>query len=318
MLQTSKSRGLADSRWAAYGNPTVRRRRSLGSSRDYDNAWAGQTSASASAGNPVGGTTRGSTTSTITDATHTEPTDSKARNAALTASQELDRYTKIVRRLKWKFPYLAAGYNQATAPGMTVDEQAEAETMFKLDFFEYYMLLERALVHLLGVFGIVISSGLGSSVHRPGLGSLDTNGNGAHGGRKAYFSTHSYHHNVLAALDSEDNPLHHVLGTGEARRSLARAKDLRNRWKYIQEEEDAARNGGEKDGKSGRVPLENYDLERMLACIFDGFDIAYQIAELRVAERKLAAGESWTAGGQGRAERSDWDFMVDAMDWEAV
>ena len=58
---------------------------------------------------------------------------------------------KIVSRLRWKLPFLAEAYRLATlSPDVTeVSEIAHAEIMFKIDFHEYYALLERAIVHLI-------------------------------------------------------------------------------------------------------------------------------------------------------------------------
>lgn len=147
-----------------------------------------------------------------------------ALNRIPTPWAELDRFTKIARRLRWKLPFLAHGYNAATAPVEDADvdgaaQRAEAELMFKLDFFEYYMLLERALVHLMGVFGIRITGGFnGVPKSSNGTGAADS----ARGGEK---SDHRFHANVLEALDDVRNPLHHSLGRDDVRYALARAKE---------------------------------------------------------------------------------------------
>lgn len=138
-----------------------------------------------------------------------------ALNRIPTPWAELARYTKIVRRLKWKLPFLAYAYNAAIDRTITDEQRGEAELMFKLDFFEYYMLVERALVHLLGVFGIQITGAFGTRV-----------GNGLSRAREGWEqSDHRFHANVLEALDDERNPLHEALGKDDARFSLARAKE---------------------------------------------------------------------------------------------
>ena len=48
--------------------------------------------------------------------------------------------------------------------------------------------------------------------------------NGVNGARTGYVSDHRYHANVLEALNRSDNPLHEVLGRGDVRQQLARAK----------------------------------------------------------------------------------------------
>lgn len=153
-------------------------------------------------------------------------------NAALrripTPWAELARYTKIVRRLKWKLPFLAHAYNAATDHVYGTDEQREeAELMFKLDFFEYYMLLERALVHLLGVFGIKVTGGLGG---RRAIGNA-----GRQRGDEGRWeqSDHRFHANVLEAFRDPINPLHQALGKDVVCFALSRAKECESRTRNV-------------------------------------------------------------------------------------
>lgn len=263
------------------------------------------------------------------------------------AVAELVRYSKIVRRMKWKLPYLSDGFDAATS-ATNPERHAEAELMFKLDFYEYYMLLERALVHLLGVFSIHISSAPGAYA-----------GDGLKGRRYATASSnHAFHANVLGALDLESNPLHHILGVGEPRRLLGRAKQLRNLWKYVEENEadgistqgplnrqqnrasqdrnhglgDSRHMNGRYKGNIGAESLGIYDVENMLLGIFAAFDEAFKFAERHVIdlvstsvqyENKI---QPFTAQENVNGslididwdQKDDWSFMVDAMDWEAV
>lgn len=254
------------------------------------------------------------------------------------------------------------------------------------------MLIERALVHLLGVFGISVSSPLSSG---SGSGSTTTgttatraaavtnppekrsssntttdirtsdglrgprNGNGKGLGKSRWgkksggggaSSHHRYHATVLEMLDSPSNPLHEVLGRGEVRTQLGRAKDLRNRWKTADydDDDDEEEGGGGRRGPPGTrkklpAPLESYDLANMLREISDGFGKGFEVAEGYVAglmllggreedtvmdwseevEREEQLGEeksSVTIGGGGWQVGMDegWEFMVDAMDWEAI
>jgi hypothetical protein len=211
--------------------------------------------------------------------------------------------------------------------------------MFKLDFFEYYMLIERALVHLLGVYGVDVPKGGWNQPCADNAGKSNGLAGSAWSKNKGQ---HRYHANVLAALDKEDNPLHETLGTGEVRKRLGRAKDLRNRWKTAGEEgcELEANNGslegsatakGEREWHTKRAasPLETYDLERMLEIIFKGLDDAYHVAEqfVRDGARPNTDADMDMVEDDGRVghdcvgpleEEDQWGFMVDAMDWEAV
>lgn len=300
--------GLADSRWAPKYNHAISYSRSTTRSNGYGSSTTTETT-----------TTTKSTTAT------TAPQSAPTRLPA--SYNELTRYTKIVRRLKWKLPYLASGYRQAVdrvGPHVDQSRVAEAELMFKIDFFEYYMLIERALVHLLGVFGISVSR---TSFGRQGgqqQNHHETNsGGGAYG--------HRYHANVLDALDSPDSPLREVLGTGEVRRQLWRAKDLRNRWKNV---DDGPGNGNYKGAAVESAPLESYDLEHILTIIFEGFDRAFVVAEQYVLEEmqsgRMVDGAAGAGGASSGAtdvmdgfemaatEEEQWEFMTEAMDWEAV
>jgi hypothetical protein len=263
----------------------------------------------------------------------TPPGNAVDPNRYQVAVDELARYTKIVRRLKWKLPYLASGYRQAinrVGPDVDPAQVAEAELMFKLDFYEYYMLLERALVHLLGVFGVTVSREFAlrhlralteeqereSKLRNGSNGSPYSNTIANDNGTATPKFSHRYHANVLEALDHVDSPLHEVLGTGDVRQQLGRAKDLRNRWKNADDGGDAAKGNGKI-----AAPLESYNVERMLATIFEGFDRAYMIAERFVLEQRQAGDFQMDGSGKQNIaayEEQQWEFMVDAMDWEAV
>ncbi|CCC10185.1 hypothetical protein SMACR_02763 [Sordaria macrospora] len=314
------------------------------------------------------------TTTSIPIRTNTSPiaksptTPKSPVRVSPSAKHELIRYTKIVRRLKWKLPFLASGYalalkgrdpkhGDAVISGVVLNE---GEIMFKLDFFEYYMLIERALVHLLGVFGITVSgdgirgkglagsrfSGQGCQAGGGGGGGRESKG-GSRGGSPKEGSPnravaageaasgnggkfqHRYHAHVLEAFDSPVHPLHDILGKGEVRKQLQRAKDLRNRWKTADSEAE------EDERRKLTAPLESYDVEKMLETIFQGFDAAFLIAEWHVRDKeggleKGAQSKSlnWaddddedgdaTMMDWAAQEADQWEFMVDAMDWEAV
>ncbi|KAL6230680.1 hypothetical protein BDW75DRAFT_59939 [Aspergillus navahoensis] len=225
------------------------------------------------------------------------------RGSLLSPSEELARFLKIVARLKWKLPFLDEGYRRATATAIAeesaidVQEIAHAETMFKLDFYEYYALLERALVHLLGVFGVTVS---------------------AKNNYTGWAVSHRYHANVLDALQARNGPLRSVLGTGETFAQLKRAKELRNRWKTadlsaeekVRDDFYSAMRGEE------AKPLDSYDLRTILTTVFEGLDQGYLLAEAYVAQHDTSQ-NGHDPSGQGQAS-NDWDFIVDAMDWESV
>ncbi|KAL4875115.1 hypothetical protein BJY04DRAFT_232888 [Aspergillus karnatakaensis] len=209
----------------------------------------------------------------------------------LSPSEELSRFMKIVARLKWKLPFLAEAYRLATLHDPDFDI-AQAEIMFKLDFHEYYALLERALVHLLGVFGLTVAA-------------MPKNG---------WAGSHRYHANVLDALETKNCPLRAVLGSGERRSQLRKAKELRNRWKTADlSQEEKEREDSWSAGRSEKIlALQDYDLEKILIEIFEGLEEGYHLAEAYVAEHDPLR------NGRNSSTDMDWDFIVDAMDWEAV
>jgi len=255
---------------------------------------------------------------------------------------------------------LEGAYELAVARlGKDTTHVIETEQMFKLDFFEYYMLIERALVHLLGVFGITVSkNGFVTSTpfasqttpsNRTTNGLSQSGWNTANNGG----SSHRYHANVIEALDNPQNPLHKILGKGEVRKALQRAKDLRNRWKTAADEDeyesDRENRGSHADTqrmgpKKVPAPLESYRLPEILKFIFFGFDQAFLVAEGFVlgtnsnmngdTSSDVVTGSSQNLGSGAvpdinmtdddrlaewaASEEDPWDFMVDAMDWEAV
>ncbi|KAJ5817323.1 hypothetical protein N7447_009556 [Penicillium robsamsonii] len=219
----------------------------------------------------------------------------------LPPAEELARFMKIVARLRWKLPFLAEGYRLATleiGELVSAEDVAHAEIMFKIDFHEYYALLERAIVHLLAVFNISVTS----SPRGP-----PDNGNGI--GRPV--GIHRYHANVLEALREQSTPLSPVLGGGIVYLQLQKAKELRNRWKTA----DLTREEREKQGeRTDVVTLASFDFEGIISDIFGGLEESYIRAKEHVD--KCIRPEELTR--DGASSEADWGFMVDAMDWEAV
>ncbi|KAJ5316355.1 hypothetical protein N7476_006662 [Penicillium atrosanguineum] len=217
------------------------------------------------------------------------PTITPNPNTLLPPSEELNRFMKIVARLRWKLPFLAEGYRLATLDAGMASE-SQSEIMFKIDFHEYYALLERAIVHLLGVFNITVSS------RARGFASG---------------SVHRYHANVLHALEQETSPLTPILGSGRVYLLLRKAKELRNRWKTA----DMTVEERENDPWERKevVPLKEFDFEDILSGIFGGLEEAY----VRAREHVELCRRPGEEGGEEDGEE-DWRFMVEGMDWEAV
>lgn len=159
--------------------------------------------------------------------------------------------------------------------------QVDAERNFKVDFHEFYMWIEQAIVLLLHVFGVFIS--------RQGA-----NGGGDYG--------HAYHHNVLKALEDEMCPVHGALGRGDMNQALWKAKELRNRWKHAAEGRETP-------------PLKMYDLTWIVTQVLSGLETAYIIAAQQVEQELEEDRLRDEKPGDGRED--EWEWMVESMDWEA-
>ncbi|KAF2478280.1 uncharacterized protein BDR25DRAFT_251018 [Lindgomyces ingoldianus] len=223
-------------------------------------------------------------------------------------AQEKEKATRLLGRLRWKAESLIASYNRAldilsTAPGnldgrhlrypfmlglgvvspaVTPHEQAReaemqkrrAESMFKLDFFEFYALLERYITQCLSILGVhVTANALGPNI---GLRLL-TNPNAPRtvqsNGMNQVHSSHRFHENLLEMLDQGDNPLHQALGRQDVRIQLGRAKEYRNKWKDADEKLTVSKWTPEDDP----IKLRDLDLERMLSTIFGGLEHAQSV-----------------------------------------
>lgn len=94
---------------------------------------------------------------------------------------------------------------------------------------------------------------------------------------------------------------------------------MRNRWKNADDPE-ALLAAKLPNGPRATRPLKDYDLEWILGTIFTGFDQSFQIAEQYVNEvRKLAIARGLAGGVDApNGQPEEWEFITDAMDWEAV
>ncbi|KAL2888222.1 hypothetical protein HOO65_040559 [Ceratocystis lukuohia] len=336
--------------------------------------------------------------SAIHPATTTPATTPKAS----TARENLQRFLRIVARLKWKHPYLQQAYKQAMdalhreqqqAAASKKDGKAEADfesaggatnwadmveeeededfsaqqhatrqdhhstkvvephpgDMFKLDFFEYYMLLERAVVHILSVFNERIhrSAGTGSlsspsnnSAPTPGLTSATSpppssgTSTGIASSRHAAMSnSHSFHQDVLSSLAASPSLAGLLRNSGgtDALAAFQLAKTLRNRWKFADMEDQS------RSSTKGIGDLASVDFDNMLNTIFAFFDRVYDLVLERNRQdatkrlEKQASGNRTKAGDDydmlmdldlndpvDQEGMEAWRFLDSAMDWEAI
>jgi hypothetical protein len=243
-----------------------------------------------------------------------------AQRHAVTRQEEYERFSKLLFRLRWKANHLLVSQQQVLihhepegARGWTFTPTVEeAETMFKVDFFEFYILLERAIIHLLAVFAIVVSASTPFDVE------VKANGNQLVGDSNVFSrATHSFHHNVLQALDKTSNPLHNVLGVGEVREYLAIAKEFRNRWKDAEERPSSSSSqdsGGRRQTRYERL-LRELKLGEMLECIFNALTVAQRVAEEECQRERKTNGAEFRPPQTSGTEDMPWESMPDAMDW---
>jgi hypothetical protein len=189
------------------------------------------------------------------------PLEQLKQSKAETLKQDKNKATRLMSRLQWKADLLIVSYKKA----MTILQECqghdeshkglarEAESMFKIDFFEFYAHLERYVTSCLSIFGISVSP----SVPQHNFNALRCFTN----------ASHAYHANVLEALDDEQCPLHNALGTLDVRSQLGLAKDFRNAWK------DAGKEVSDKyDQRDSvkNVKLPNLGLETMIITLING------------------------------------------------
>lgn len=224
------------------------------------------------------------TTTTVPSSTATVTTAATAASS-LSPAQAFQRFHQTCQRLRWTAIDLENSYHRAHSPEHSGFSASDAEVNFKIDFHEFYMRIEQALVLVLLVYGVTVPRGFGGPRGQ---------------------ATHSYHHNVLLAFGEDDNPLRSALGIGDVNSALWKAKELRNRWK------DAA------EGET--TPLGMYDLSWIIGRIIEGLGVAYKMAAARVEEIKMeahgSAGNDMDAHSGADGDNAWTWMMADPMDLE--
>lgn len=160
---------------------------------------------------------------------------------------------------------------------------AQPTTMFKLDFFEYYALLERILVLFLGFHRVPLPSNKFNGELLPISGKGGGNSWG-----------HRYHESVLEALEGAAKARGdggggglEALGNEEVIAVLRRAKGFRNRWKDADEQVVPA-------WEWQREEVEELRLVELLEVVLRALERAY-----RGAEASLVGGGGGEANGGG-------------------
>jgi hypothetical protein len=182
---------------------------------------------------------------------------------------------------------VAAEYSFLLGPGTDEASWLQAkkmsENMFKVDFFEFYAVLEKFITLCLAFYGTYVSptsSGQNinalrqASLGNPVSSSVSTSATHAMqhvntNGR----SWHSFHANLLDEVGKESCPLHDTLGKQDMYIQLRLAKNYRNQWKNA-DDEDAERNGYGR--RRHVIMLEDLNLDVMIRTLLTGCLEAYQ------------------------------------------
>ncbi|RMZ90670.1 hypothetical protein DV736_g2097, partial [Chaetothyriales sp. CBS 134916] len=244
----------------------------------------------------------------------------------------VERYTRLFRRLRHKSHFLVYSHHQALASATAVHvgdltwsmESGEAETMFRVDFFEWYVLLERCLLEALAAVEVAISTTYNPLTSKGSSGETTpqewrTSHNGIIGDSKVFKEgiSHRFHANVLSALDQQDsNPLYEVLGRGKVRQYFSIAKEFRNRWKDVESTSDLQENEEELRGRMTKYEkiMKDLKLEELLSSVLQALESARQIVEHQVAMvgRQLQNAGWDVAGLHGTRLTEDADSPLEA------
>ncbi|CAE6996897.1 hypothetical protein P3342_000478 [Pyrenophora teres f. teres] len=253
------------------------------------------------------------------------PAESLAQSKADKLKQDKDRVSRLLGRLRWKAEMLWVSYNRTMEIVQAAAQQQDqyqsqhtmgsgasskqAESMFKVDFFEFYTLLERYITDCLAIFGISVSA----SVPRQNFNALRYEINpDLH--RTRPMASHAFHANLLEALDNENCPLSRSLGLQEVRVQLSIAKEYRNAWK------DADAKANLPNGDNAKVQLQDLQLELMLHTIIAGCNLAHGAVQEydKVSTGQTLTSRDFVPKTYGHTsmdiEDTPYEYMDDAMD----
>ncbi|KAF1916051.1 hypothetical protein BDU57DRAFT_496197 [Ampelomyces quisqualis] len=211
------------------------------------------------------------------------PAETLAQSRTEKLRQDKDKTTRLLGRLRWKADLLYLSYFKALEIVRACDaqnggnqgtESKHAESMFKVDFFEFYTLLERYITACLCILGITVS-GVAPSTNVNALRYL-TNSD-LHKTRP--IASHAFHANLIEALDDEKCPLHASFGVHNIRAELGLAKDFRNAWKDADERVIASKWNNEKDSSRRNITLHDSQLKQMLHALLSGCEHAHGVVQ---------------------------------------
>lgn len=204
-----------------------------------------------------------------------------------------------------------------TSHGDADFQKTNAEAMFKVDFFEFYTLLERYITTCLSVFGVNISG----SAPQTNVNALRyiTNPDLQ---RTRPMASHAFHANLLEALDNEKGPLYAAFGIQHVRVELGVAKDFRNAWKNADERMIASKWDAENDRVQKNITLTDAQLEQMLRALIAGAEHAHGLVQAHTDTSANGTGltsrdfepQAYTSNSSRYSHDTPLEYMEDAMD----
>ncbi|KAF2267450.1 hypothetical protein CC78DRAFT_77514 [Lojkania enalia] len=265
------------------------------------------------------------------------PAEQQAFSRTERLKQDKEKASRLLSRLRWKAESLMASYNRAmdilrseTGNGhMNAHSEhcyafalgtssKQAESMFKVDFFEFYTLLERYITLCLAVLGVNVSSGSNGIGENVNALRYITNPDLQ---RTRPLASHQFHANLLTALDQPNSPLASSFGNQDVRIQLSIAKDYRNRWKDDNEQLTGNRTigsvwGSEDEPKRQPVKLENLELLHMLTVILAGCEYALKTVQGSSSDANLPYTTSAFEQHYGAVdtEYAPMEYLDDPMD----
>ncbi|KAJ4374917.1 hypothetical protein N0V83_001995 [Neocucurbitaria cava] len=231
------------------------------------------------------------------------PAENLALSRAEKMKQDKDRAARLLGRLRWKAELLVMSFCRAldiintesqrigqhnssqhsmesggaTGDGIDRVVKRQAESMFKIDFFEWYTLLERYITDCLAVLNYSVSA----TAPRVNVNALlYITKPELHKTRP--LASHAFHANLLEALDDDKCPLHASLGAPQdVRAQLGLAKDFRNAWKDADERGSSRMKEAGNAGTDFRknIKLGDLQLEMMLRTLIAGCEHANGVVQ---------------------------------------
>ncbi|KAF2878021.1 hypothetical protein BDV95DRAFT_478953 [Massariosphaeria phaeospora] len=214
------------------------------------------------------------------------PAESAAFSQAERIKEDKAKTGRLMGRLRWKAESLMASYVRAVEilqaevgwnghfnsqaqhqyPYVLGTTSKYAESMFKVDFFEFYTLLERYITLCLSIMGVYVS---GSAAPKTNINALKFITNPDLQRRRPQAS-HAFHANLLEALDQDSCPFSASLGNQDVRIQLGLAKDYRNRWKDADENISTKSWSQQEDDSRPPIKLDQLDLDIMIRTLLIG------------------------------------------------